>query len=108
MMTADQIVKSVATLVIAIVLAWAFASREEASGQVPPLPTSVYDERLSDIDRLALDDAYRRHVERMFDGWMRDPTGQPTRALMGIRNGRKAYIDAMTAIDARTPGGGKP
>ena len=105
MMTADTIVKAVATLVLAIVLAWAIAGREQASGQVEPLPTSIYDARLDEIDRKALDDAYEQHVEKLFETWMRDGTGQPGRALVGIRNGRKAYIEAMTAIDAR---GGKP
>ena len=105
MMTPDQIVKSVATLVIAIVLAWAFALREEASGQVEPLPVSEYDQHLDDIDRIALDEAYRKHVAALFDSWMRDASGQPGRATTGLRKSRRAYIEAMKAIEARNPGG---
>lgn len=77
---------------------------EVAEGQPPapePLPITIYDDMMNDLDREALRKAYVRHVAHLYEQWMRDPINQPFRAQTGYRLGRKAFVDAMTAIDAR-------
>jgi hypothetical protein len=67
----------------------------------PPLSSSEYDERLLAIDKEAIDAAYREHVQRMYSGWMKDDTGQPARAVTGVRQAQRAYIASMDAIKRR-------
>jgi hypothetical protein len=70
----------------------------------PPLPAlerSQYDEHLLAVDRDALEDAYHHQVEFLFEGWMKDPTGQPGRALNGIRKAARAYVAAMDGAKVR-------
>jgi hypothetical protein len=76
----------------------ASAQGERATETVPPSP---YDARLIALDREALDDAYRAQVVSLFTNWMKDPHGQPARALNGVRAARQAYIAAMTEIEKR-------
>lgn len=72
-----------------------------AEPSVPPLHPSKYDERLDALDREAVEAAYRQQVGHLFGVWMKDKAGQPTRALVGQRNARKAYIDIMQQIENR-------
>jgi hypothetical protein len=91
---------AVALAYLAIVL-----THDEAQGEmadsVPPLRRSPYDSRLDVLDREAIDEAYKKHVMELFLGWMKDPTKQPERAVVGARRARNAYIDSMTEIDTR-------
>jgi hypothetical protein len=68
---------------------------------LPPLERSQYDDHLLVLDRDALEDAYHKQVEFLFQTWMKDPTGQPDRALTGIRKAARAYIDALDGAKAR-------
>src|SRR5215204_5832895 len=62
---------------------------------------SPFEERFVALDREAIDLAYRNQVERLFSTWLKDPAGQPARALSGIRNARRAYTGAMQEIEKR-------
>jgi len=64
-----------------------------------PLEYNRYDEQLIVLQREALDQAYRDKIAQLFSVWLRDPTGQPERAVTGARQARKAYIDVMKAIE---------
>jgi hypothetical protein len=68
---------------------------------LPPLTHSKYDERLTTLDREAVDEAYRTQIVHLFLVWMKDDRAQPQRAMVGLRNARKAYVDAMMGIEAR-------
>jgi hypothetical protein len=68
---------------------------------LPPLERSQYDDHLLALDREALETAYNHQVEFLFEGWMKDPTGQPERFLSGIRKVTRAYIAAMDGAKAR-------
>jgi hypothetical protein len=88
----------------AMVLGWSltlFLVLSEGEGAPQPLAASPYDEVLIGLDRAALEQSYIHQVDQLFGVWMRDPTGQPARALKGVRQAKKAFIDAMTAIDKR-------
>lgn len=47
----------------------------------------------------ALDEALRIYVVNQFSVWMKDPTGQPDRARVGVRKAIQAWHDASVAID---------
>lgn len=88
----------------AIVFAFGFfASLQGAPAPNYPalLPPSPFDARILALDTEAIDAAYREHVQRMYAGWMKDETGQPTRALTGVRQAQRAYVASMEAIRRR-------
>jgi hypothetical protein len=86
---------------LAAVLLAIFFAGEAAINLPPPLERSQYDEHLLAIDREALEDAYHRQIGLLFEGWMKDPTGQPDRFLLGLRKATRAYIAAMDGAKAR-------
>lgn len=78
-----------------------FASLGAAPNYPPLLSPSAYDDRLLALDKAAIEQAYSGHVTRLFEGWMKDDTGQPARALTGVRQAQRAYIASMDAIKRR-------
>jgi hypothetical protein len=71
-----------------------------APAEVSP-PPSPYDAHLLELDRTALDDAYRAQLAKLFGVWMADEHHQPQRAITGANRARRAYIAVMHAIEAR-------
>jgi hypothetical protein len=63
------------------------------------LPPSKWDDRIAELDKEAVETAYKTQIEHLFEIWMKDDRGQPDRAVTGARNARKAFIGAMNAID---------
>ena len=66
----------------------------------------VSDEDRVTIRRLAIDGidaAFRKHVEGLFDVWMKDLSDQPRRARVGMQNGINAYARARAYVVAWTP-----
>jgi len=99
---------AVITLLLAVALAgyltggWYVTSEDFvlASAEEPFIP-SKYDERLIELDKEAIDNAYREQVEHLIAVWFRDATGQPARAVNGVKQARKAYIDMQKALEKR-------
>ena len=81
-------------------IGWAVLRDTRGESYPPPSP-SPYDDRIAALDRTALDDAFRAHVAHLYATWMKDPSGQPERALQGYRRARLAYIEAMAGIEER-------
>jgi len=71
----------------------------EAEAQV--VPPSKYDKRISELDREAIDEAYKEKIIALFNTWLSDPSEQPSRAVKGAQNARRAYIGAMQAIERK-------
>lgn len=46
----------------------------------------------------SLDHALQLHIENAFAVWMKDPTGQPARAKVGVERGVRAYINARKGV----------
>ena len=46
----------------------------------------------------ALDEALRQQIENLFLTWMKDASGQPARAAVGVRSAIFAYVHAKAAI----------
>lgn len=78
-----------------------FAASQGAPQPLPPLIRSQYDERLLALDKAAIEQAYSDQVRHVFEIWMKDETGQPMRAVTGVRNAQKGYISSMDAIKLR-------
>lgn len=92
-----------AALAVSLSYALIVVTRDEAQGEVPPLPSSIYDKRLDEIHREAVEQAYRNQVVHLFETWMRDPTGQPERGTVGARKARSVFIAIMAELDRRAP-----
>jgi hypothetical protein len=73
------------------------AERRDAPFSVPV----AFEGQLVRLDREAIEAAYRQQVTSLFLTWMKDEAGQPVRAVKGVNRARKAYVDAMRAIDQR-------
>lgn len=73
----------------------------EVASAEEPFIASKYDDRLLALDREAVDNAYRDKVEHLIATWFLDDTGQPARALNGVRTARKRYIEMQAALDKR-------
>lgn len=82
--------------------ALAFLGASSAPAPPPGLEPSPYDERMANIEREAIEGAFRAQMQSLFLTWMKDPHGQPGRAITGAAIARKAYIDSMSAIDGRS------
>ena len=55
-------------------------------------------DRLIELSHLAIDDAFKHHVEALFDVWVRDPAEQPKRAMSGMAINLSAYHRARANI----------
>jgi hypothetical protein len=94
---------AIAFAVVACMAAVIYAAiAERAEQQRDPFPVPVaFEGELVKLDREAIEAAYRQQVTSLFQSWMKDESGQPSRALIGVNRARKAYVDSMKAIDRR-------
>ena len=49
----------------------------------------------------AADEALRDRIINLFEVWMKDPTDQPRRALLGAHNAVSAYRDIVKALESK-------
>jgi hypothetical protein len=66
-----------------------------------PVVSKAHEERLLELDRKAIEEAYVRHVRALFLNWLKDPSDQPERALQGMARARRAYVDSIQAVERR-------
>jgi len=66
-----------------------------------PLFTSKYDDRMLELEKEAVDNAFRQKAEDLIRIWFLDETGQPARFMTGARNARKKYIEMQNALEKR-------
>ena len=96
---------AIVSLAIAILLAYILLSLSkdaQSESNLPPVIRSQYDQRLLALDIAGIEAAYQEQVKLLFMNWMKDPNvGQPRRALTGLRNAAKAYIEAMNGAKQR-------
>jgi|SRR5215467_12085304 len=106
-------------LAIAIVLAvfllllglsrWFGEAAAQKIPELPPLPpkgafigkATPWDQKMIDLDREALDLAYKDTIQHLFSVWTRDDEGQPARAIKGAIQARRAYILVSEGLDRR-------
>lgn len=92
-------------VIILILLACAsyVSGRWEAEAQGAPVMPSKWDDHIDELEKQALDDAFKKHVAQLFSIWVTDNYQPrfPPKALTGARNARDAYIRSMEAIEKR-------
>jgi hypothetical protein len=91
-------------LAISIVNSFVLATAEPRAA-LPPVhdhPSAV-DSRVRVILKQAMDTALTEYAAGQFSVWMRDPTGQPQRAVVGLKRAIEAYRHADNAIDRDFP-----
>jgi hypothetical protein len=95
------------TLIIILVILFAlaafgyFTGRWGDDAEAQTVPPSKYDKRIAELDREAIDEAYKEKIIALFNTWLSDPSEQPSRAVRGAQNARRAYIGAMIEIEKR-------
>jgi hypothetical protein len=89
---------AVVTILLTVV---AILILEAAEGQESAPPTSQYEERLTQLDREAIEEAYKKHINTLFEYWVKDQAQQPARAIRGATAARSAFTRSMNAIEQR-------
>jgi len=76
---------------------------DEAKGDqvIIMLPPSKWDEKMDELDRQALDEAYVAKVKQLFDVWVREGLTSSEGPAKGHAQARRAYISAHEAIEKR-------
>ena len=89
----------VVVLLLLALIGWLSGGWEEVKAQ--EALSSRFDGDLIELDKEAVKQAYHDQVVHLFAIWMKDETGQPGRMTVGVRQARRAYIEAMTKIEER-------
>ena len=101
-----RVMLTVAIVVIILILLAAFGyltGRWDEAGAEVVVPSSKYDDHIDDLERQALDEAFKKYIGNLYNIWVTDAYQPriPPKALTGARNARDAYIRAMDAIEKR-------
>jgi hypothetical protein len=97
-----RIVLTVVIVVVILLLLAAFGYLtgrwDEAGAQA--ITNSKWDGRMIELDKAALDDAYKAQLTLVWKNWLLDG-GPPTRHAAGFAKARNGYIASMTEIEKR-------
>jgi len=67
-----------------------------------PLTASKYDERILELDKEAIEQAYRDQIAHLYSVWLKSgDIGAPERARTGAMGARAAFIAIMKALERR-------
>jgi hypothetical protein len=92
----------VLTLVIVFVILFAFTAFGYFQGKELDLYQGIpLDEKLLQLDRRALDEAYHAHVIKLWNVWLSDGAREAQRITNGLRIGRESYAQAAAQITKR-------
>jgi len=98
------------TVVICLVILFALAlfgyltgGWDEAGAQGVPVTPSKWDDRISELEAQAIEEAFKQHIMKLYSIWVTDSYQPkfPPKAIVGARNARDAYIRSMDAIERR-------
>jgi hypothetical protein len=89
-------------ILLLLIATWIFGGNETAAQPTPP-PYAVtpYEEDMLALERKGIDEAFQNQVVSVFGVWMKDSTGQPGRAIVGMLGARAAYAGARAKLDER-------
>ena len=93
-----RILIGIVTIVVVMILIFLAerAGGEESIYQGVPL-----DEHLLRLDKEALEEAYKAHVQLLFSVWLKDDIKVVHRINTGLANGRRAYFMAREKLEER-------
>jgi hypothetical protein len=77
---------------------------DHATGEEQPVNLSKYEAQFIALDKAAIDEAYKKHIGRLFETWTTDYDAkgpEPPRAVRGALNARSVYTRSMDAIERR-------
>jgi len=100
----------IAVLLILAIIGWALGP-DEAQGQareqsIEPslmltLPPTKWDAKLLELDRQALDAAYVKKVEQLFDVFVREGLSTDEGIMKGHAQAQRAYLKGQRAIEIK-------
>lgn len=100
-MRALAVIALLAILLLAFSAGYGASSRFQLAAETSR-PAVCADQKTQDTIRQlmfgALDTALHDHITHTFEVWMKDETGQPTRAKRGVDQGIAAYIRSRNAV----------
>jgi hypothetical protein len=94
----------IAALIVIFLIAYsASGASKPKEAEPPPWVPSKWDDHIDDLERQALDDAFKKHIGQLYSIWVTDNYQPriPPKALTGARNARDAYIRSMEGIEKR-------
>ena len=99
MVAMTQFLRPAAGLVkIAIIFAAFLGEKiDMAAGEEAAAPN--HELRAVEVERRAIEAAFQAQVQKLYQVWMADETGQPARAREGTKRAYKAYLGAMKRLD---------
>ena len=96
---------AIAYLILPFVLLTIALVNRHSVAQTNPssLPPSKWDDHIDELEKQAIDDAFKKHIAQLYNIWVTDNYQPriPPKALTGARNARDAYIRSMEAIEKR-------
>jgi len=93
-------------LLISVVMVWTIQSTAAQKGVTHIYAICMNSETREDLRiamRAGIDQAMKAHTSQMFNIWMKDPTGQPERAVTGMQNAVRAYVGSMKLANEWNP-----
>jgi hypothetical protein len=103
-----RIVLTILIVIVVLILMAVFGYltgrwEEAGAAAVDDPPISKHEGHLLELDREALDKAYKDHIGLVFGVWMKGPSdpSAPHRAGLGARNARAGYEKSMDKIELR-------
>src|SRR5262245_5811178 len=105
---ADRVITT-AIIVVVVLLLLAFVGwctgRWEHNAQAQPmvltLPATKWDQRMLELDKQALDEAYVAKIKQLFDVWVREGLSSPEGPVKGHAQAQRAYIYGQQALEIR-------
>jgi hypothetical protein len=91
----------VAASVVLLAVVLMLVAANEQPPQPQPYVVGKYEGKLLELEREAINDAFRQKITSLWTVWMSDERGQPARAVNGALQARKAYTASMQEIERR-------
>jgi hypothetical protein len=81
---------------------YGLASAQSQPAQAQPVyVVTKFEPRLLELEREAVEEAFKQKITSLWIVWMSDERGQPTRAINGATQARKAFIASMQQLERR-------
>jgi|SRR5262245_26321572 len=94
----------IAVLILLAVIGWC-TGRWEQNAQAQPmvltLPPTKWDQKMLELDKQALDEAYVAKIKQLFDVWVREGLSSPEGPVKGHAQAQRAYVYGQQALEIR-------
>src|SRR5262245_49035547 len=90
-----------AVLAILAFIGWWAQAQPLQQPMVLLLPETKWDKKMLELDKQALDSAYVKKIEQIFDIFVREGLSTPEGPMKGHANAMRAYIYGQQALEIR-------